>query len=30
VLKKLFEAFLAGEDDEPAFPWLPNTLMPAS
>ena len=30
VLKKLFEAFLAGEDDEPAFPWLPNSLMPAS
>jgi len=30
VLKRLFEAFLAGDDDEPAFPWLPNTLMPAS
>lgn len=29
LLKKLFEAFLAGEDDEPAFPWLPNTLMPS-
>jgi hypothetical protein len=30
VLKKLFEVFLAGDDDEPAFPWLPNTLIPAS
>lgn len=27
-LSKLFEAFLAGEDDEPAFPWLPNSLLP--
>ena len=30
VLKKLFEAFLAADEDEPAFPWLPNSLMPAS
>ena len=25
---QLFEAFLAGEEDEPAFPWLPTSLMP--
>jgi hypothetical protein len=24
----LFEAFLAGEDDEPAFPLLPSSLLP--
>ena len=25
---RLFEAFLEGEDDEPAFPFLPSSLMP--
>lgn len=30
ALAKLFEAFLAGEGDEPAFPWLPNSLLPVS
>jgi hypothetical protein len=25
---KLFEAFLAGDDDEPAFPLLPSSLLP--
>ena len=25
---QLFEAFLAGDPDEPAFPWLPSSLMP--
>jgi len=25
---RLFEAFLSAEDDEPAFPLLPNALMP--
>jgi hypothetical protein len=25
---KLFEVFLAAEDDEPAFPLLPNTMVP--
>jgi len=24
----LFEAFLAGDEDEPAFPLLPSSLMP--
>jgi hypothetical protein len=28
ALTRLFEAFLAGDDDEPAFPLLPGTLMP--
>ena len=28
LLAKLFEAFLAGEPDEPAFPLLPSSLMP--
>jgi len=28
LLLQLFEAFLAGEPDEPAFPWLPSSLMP--
>jgi len=28
LLMKLFESFLAGEEDEPAFPLLPSTLMP--
>jgi hypothetical protein len=25
---RLFEAFLAGDDDEPAFPLLPSSLLP--
>ncbi len=28
LLSRLFEAFLAGEQDEPAFPLLPSSLMP--
>ena len=28
ILARLFESFLAGEDDEPAFPLLPSSLMP--
>ena len=28
LMMQLFEAFLAGEPDEPAFPWLPSSLMP--
>lgn len=28
MLGKLFEAFLAGDADEPAFPFLPGSLMP--
>lgn len=28
LLNRLFEAFLQGDDDEPAFPLLPNSLMP--
>ena len=28
LLGKLFEAFLAGEPDEPAFPLLPSSLLP--
>jgi hypothetical protein len=28
ALGKLFEAFLAGDHDEPAFPLLPSSLMP--
>jgi hypothetical protein len=28
LMAKLFEAFLAGDADEPAFPLLPNSLMP--
>ncbi len=28
MLTRLFEAFLAGDDDEPAFPWFPTSLMP--
>jgi hypothetical protein len=27
-LTRLFDAFLAGDDDEPAFPLLPGSLMP--
>jgi hypothetical protein len=27
-LTRLFEAFLAGDEDEPAFPLLPSSLMP--
>jgi hypothetical protein len=28
LLTKLFEAFLEGDEDEPAFPLLPSSLMP--
>lgn len=28
ALTQLFEAFLAGDEDEPAFPLLPGSLMP--
>jgi hypothetical protein len=28
LMAKLFEAFLAGDPDEPAFPLLPSSLMP--
>jgi len=28
LLSRLFEAFLEGDDDEPAFPLLPSSLMP--
>ncbi len=28
MLVRLFESFLAGEEDEPAFPLLPSSLMP--
>jgi hypothetical protein len=28
LLMKVFDAFLEGEEDEPAFPLLPSTLMP--
>jgi hypothetical protein len=28
TLNRLFEAFLAGDEDEPAFPLLPSSLMP--
>lgn len=28
MLARLFESFLAGEEDEPAFPLLPGSLMP--
>ncbi len=28
LLNRLFEAFLAGDEDEPAFPLLPSSLMP--
>ena len=28
LMMQLFEAFLAGDADEPAFPWLPSSLMP--
>ena len=28
ILNRLFEAFLAGDHDEPAFPFLPSSLMP--
>jgi hypothetical protein len=28
LMMQLFEAFLAGDPDEPAFPWLPGSLMP--
>lgn len=28
LLARLFEAFLEGEDDEPAFPPLPSSLLP--
>jgi hypothetical protein len=28
LLVRLFEAFLEGDEDEPAFPLLPSSLMP--
>lgn len=28
MLARLFESFLAGDDDEPTFPLLPSSLMP--
>lgn len=28
AIGRLFEAFLAGDDDEPAFPLLPSSLLP--
>lgn len=28
LMMQLFEAFLAGDPEEPAFPWLPSSLMP--
>lgn len=28
ALNRLFEAFLEGDEDEPAFPLLPSSLMP--
>lgn len=28
MMAQMFEAFLAGDPDEPAFPWLPSSLMP--
>ena len=28
LLSRVFEAFLAGDEDEPAFPLLPSSLMP--
>ena len=28
ILNRLFEAFLVGDEDEPAFPLLPSSLMP--
>ena len=28
MLVKLFESFLAGDEDEPAFPLLPSSFMP--
>ncbi len=28
LLSRLFEAFLEGDDDEPAFPLLPSSLLP--
>lgn len=28
ILNRLFEAFLAGDEDEPAFPLLPSSLLP--
>jgi hypothetical protein len=28
LMGRLFEAFLAGEDDEPVFPLLPSSLLP--
>jgi hypothetical protein len=28
MIANLFEAFLAGDDDEPAFPLLPSSLLP--
>lgn len=28
MLVRLFESFLAGDEDEPAFPFLPSSLMP--
>jgi hypothetical protein len=28
MLARLFESFLAGDEDEPAFPLLPSSLMP--
>jgi hypothetical protein len=28
LMGRLFEAFLAGEEDEPVFPLLPSSLLP--
>jgi len=28
AVSRLFEAFLEGDEDEPAFPLLPSSLMP--
>jgi hypothetical protein len=28
ILNRLFESFLDGDDDAPAFPLLPSSLMP--
>ncbi len=30
MLVRLFEAFLAGDEDEPAFPWLPSSILAAN
>jgi hypothetical protein len=28
LMARMFECFLAGDEDEPAFPLLPNSLLP--